>query len=107
MKNMNLVKVLKFQRCTSNHTELQVVLHKIVTLLKDSITEDKVWWESKYSICMLHFDALYKKLPAIYPIRIYVRDSYVCADPTVKYSWLQKLHGQTCFAIICFTIRTR
>jgi phosphoenolpyruvate carboxykinase (ATP) len=76
-------------------------------LVKDSITEDKVWWGKVNIPFELRLMLFIKKLPAIYPIRNYVRDSYVCADPNYRLNkWLQKLHGQTCFATICF-IRTR
>lgn len=55
-------------------------------IVKDSITEDKVWW-GKVNIPFepTAFDALYKKMTAYLSNKeIFVRDSYVCADPNYK-----------------------
>ncbi|CAN1548132.1 PckA Phosphoenolpyruvate carboxykinase (ATP) [Flavobacteriaceae bacterium] len=55
-------------------------------IVKDSITEDKVWW-GKVNIPFesTAFDALYKKVTAYLSNKeVFVRDSYVCADTNYK-----------------------
>jgi phosphoenolpyruvate carboxykinase (ATP) len=55
-------------------------------IVKDSITEDKVWW-GKVNIPFepTAFEALYKKVTAYLSNKeIFVRDTYVCADPNYK-----------------------
>jgi phosphoenolpyruvate carboxykinase (ATP) len=55
-------------------------------IVKDSITEDKVWW-GKVNIPFetAAFDALYKKVTAYLSNKeVFVRDSYVCADTNYK-----------------------
>jgi phosphoenolpyruvate carboxykinase (ATP) len=55
-------------------------------IVKDSITEDKVWW-GKVNIPFepLVFDALYDKVLAYLSNKeIFVRDAYVCADPNYR-----------------------
>jgi phosphoenolpyruvate carboxykinase (ATP) len=55
-------------------------------IVKDSITEDKVWW-GKVNIPFepAAFDALYKKVTAYLSNKeVFVRDSYVCADPNYR-----------------------
>jgi phosphoenolpyruvate carboxykinase (ATP) len=55
-------------------------------IVKDSITEDKVWW-GKVNIPFepATFDALYKKVTAYLSNKeVFVRDSYVCADPNYR-----------------------
>ena len=55
-------------------------------IVKDEITEDKVWW-GKVNIPFEpgKFDALYKKVTAYLSNKeVYVRDSYVCADSSYK-----------------------
>jgi phosphoenolpyruvate carboxykinase (ATP) len=55
-------------------------------IVKDSITEDKVWW-GKVNIPFepATFDAVYKKVTAYLSNKeIFVRDSYVCADSNYK-----------------------
>ena len=55
-------------------------------IVKDSITEDKVWW-GKVNIPFepAAFDALYKKVTAhLSNKEVFVRDAYVCADANYK-----------------------
>ena len=55
-------------------------------IVKDSITEDKVWW-GKVNIPFepAAFDALYKKVTTYLSNKeVFVRDSYVCADPNYR-----------------------
>jgi phosphoenolpyruvate carboxykinase (ATP) len=55
-------------------------------IVKDIITEDKVWW-GKVNIPFepAAFDSLYKKMTAYLSNKeIFVRDSYVCADSNYK-----------------------
>lgn len=55
-------------------------------IVKDSITENQVWW-GKVNIPFepKAFDALYKKVTAhLSNKEVYVRDSYVCADPNYR-----------------------
>ena len=55
-------------------------------IVKDSITENQVWW-GKVNIHFdpMAFEALYKKVTAhLSNKEIYVRDSYVCADPNYR-----------------------
>ena len=55
-------------------------------IVKDSITENQVWW-GKVNIPFeaMAFEALYKKVTAYLSNKeIYVRDSYVCADPNYR-----------------------
>ena len=55
-------------------------------IVKDSITENQVWW-GKVNIPFdpMAFEALYKKVTAhLSNKEIYVRDSYVCADPNYR-----------------------
>lgn len=55
-------------------------------IVKDAITEDKVWW-GKINIPFSadKFDALYDKVTDYLSNKeIYVRDSYACADPEYK-----------------------
>src|SRR6187431_74113 len=55
-------------------------------IVKDSITEDKVWWGNiNIPFDSTAFDALYKKVTAYLSNKeIFVRDSYVCADTNYK-----------------------
>jgi phosphoenolpyruvate carboxykinase (ATP) len=55
-------------------------------IVKDAITEDKVWW-GKVNIPFetQAFDALYKKVTTYLSNKeVYVRDAYVCADVNYK-----------------------
>ena len=55
-------------------------------IVRDSITENKVWW-GKVNIPFepKAFDALYKKVTSYLSNKeVYVRDSYVCADPNYR-----------------------
>lgn len=55
-------------------------------IVKDSITEDKVWW-GKVNIPFepAAFDALYQKVTAhLSNKEVFVRDAYVCADSNYK-----------------------
>jgi phosphoenolpyruvate carboxykinase (ATP) len=55
-------------------------------IVKDSITEDKVWW-GKVNIPFepAAFEALYKKVTGYLSNKeVFVRDSYVCADPNYR-----------------------
>ncbi|HEX9152189.1 MAG TPA: phosphoenolpyruvate carboxykinase (ATP), partial [Flavobacterium sp.] len=55
-------------------------------IVKDNITENQVWW-GKVNIPFESdaFEALYKKVTAYLSHReIFVRDSYVCADPNYR-----------------------
>ena len=55
-------------------------------IVKDSITENQVWW-GKVNIPFepKAFDALYKKVTAYLSNKeVYVRDSYVCSDPNYR-----------------------
>nr|WP_315151752.1 phosphoenolpyruvate carboxykinase (ATP) [uncultured Flavobacterium sp.] len=55
-------------------------------IVKDSITEDKVWWGNiNIPFEPAAFDALYKKVTAYLSNKeIFVRDSYVCADTNYR-----------------------
>jgi len=55
-------------------------------IVKDSITEDKVWWGNiNIPFPTDSFDALHKKVIAYLNDKvIFVRDSYACADPEYK-----------------------
>jgi phosphoenolpyruvate carboxykinase (ATP) len=55
-------------------------------IVKDSITEDKVWWGNiNIPFEPTAFDALYKKVTAYLSNKeIFVRDSYVCADTNYR-----------------------
>ena len=55
-------------------------------IVKDSITENQVWWGNiNIPFEPKAFDALYKKVAAYLSNReVYVRDSYVCADPNYR-----------------------
>ncbi|RZJ36347.1 MAG: phosphoenolpyruvate carboxykinase (ATP) [Flavobacterium sp.] len=55
-------------------------------IVKDSITENEVWW-GKVNIPFTpqKFDALYEKVMAYLSSKeLYVRDGYVCADPNYR-----------------------
>ena len=55
-------------------------------IVKDNITEDKVWW-GKVNIAFdpEAFEKLYNKVTAYLSNKeVFVRDSYVCADPNYK-----------------------
>jgi len=55
-------------------------------IVKDSISENQVWW-GKVNIPFepAAFDALYKKVTTYLSNKeVYVRDSYVCADPNYR-----------------------
>jgi phosphoenolpyruvate carboxykinase (ATP) len=55
-------------------------------IVKDAITEDQVWW-GKVNIPFepAAFDALYKKVTSYLSNKeVFVRDSYVCADPNYR-----------------------
>ena len=66
-------------------------------IVKDDITKDAVWWgDINIPFDSDKFDALYNKVMAyLNDKEIYVRDSYVCADPefrlnvrsVTEYSW--------------------
>lgn len=55
-------------------------------IVKDEYTQDAVWWGNiNKPIEPSHFDALYNKVSSyISGKEVYVRDSYVCADPEYK-----------------------
>lgn len=55
-------------------------------IVKDSITEDKVWWGNvNLPFDSDKFDALYNKVTAYLSGKeVFVRDSYVCADPNYR-----------------------
>ncbi len=56
-------------------------------IVKDSITEDSIWWDGNINIPFDSdkFDALYKKVTEYLSGKeLYVRDAYVCADPKFK-----------------------
>lgn len=55
-------------------------------IVRDSITEDKVWWGNvNIPFDSNKFDALYKKVAAYLSGKeVFVRDSYVCADPNYR-----------------------
>jgi len=55
-------------------------------IVKDSITEDKVWWGNvNIPFDSDKFDALYNKVCAYLSGKeLFVRDSYVCADPNYR-----------------------
>jgi len=55
-------------------------------IVKDSITENEVWWgDINIPFEPKKFDALYQKVTAyLSGKKIYVRDSYVCADPNYR-----------------------
>lgn len=55
-------------------------------IVKDAITEDKVWWGNiNIPFESDKFDALYKKVTNYLSGKeIYVRDSYACADPNYR-----------------------
>ena len=55
-------------------------------IVKDEYTQDKVWWgKINKPIDPNHFDELYDKVAAYASGKeLYVRDSYVCADPEHK-----------------------
>ncbi len=52
-------------------------------IVKDSITEDKVWWGSiNVPFTPERFDALYDKVVAyLNEKELYVRDAFICSDP--------------------------
>jgi phosphoenolpyruvate carboxykinase (ATP) len=55
-------------------------------IVRDAITEDKVWW-GKVNIAFepAAFDSLYKKVTSYLSNKeVYVRDSYACADPNYR-----------------------
>ena len=55
-------------------------------IVKDKITEDKIWWgDINIPFSAEKFDALYKKVTAYLSEKeLYVRDSFVCADDNYK-----------------------
>ncbi len=55
-------------------------------IVKDSITEDKVWWGNvNIPFSTEKFDALYDKVTTYLSGKeVFVRDSYVCADPNYR-----------------------
>lgn len=55
-------------------------------IVKDSITEDKVWWGNvNIPFEPAAFDALYTKVTAYLSKKeVFVRDTYVCADPNYR-----------------------
>lgn len=55
-------------------------------IVRDSITEDKVWWGNvNLAFDSAKFEALYNKVTAYLSGKeIYVRDSYVCADQNYR-----------------------
>ncbi len=55
-------------------------------IVKDSITEDKVWWGNvNIPFDSDKFDALYKRVTRYLSDKeVFVRDSYVCADPNYR-----------------------
>jgi len=55
-------------------------------IVRDSITEDKVWWGNvNIPFTSENFDKLYKKVTAYLSNKeVFVRDSYVCADENYR-----------------------
>ncbi len=55
-------------------------------IVKDSITEDKVWWgKVNIPFAPAAFDTLYNKVTAYLSNKeVFVRNSYVCADPNYR-----------------------
>ncbi|PHK30796.1 phosphoenolpyruvate carboxykinase, partial [Nostoc linckia z16] len=55
-------------------------------IVRDSITEDKVWWgKVNLPFDSDKFESLYNKVTAYLSGKeLYVRDSYVCADPNYR-----------------------
>jgi phosphoenolpyruvate carboxykinase (ATP) len=56
-------------------------------IVRDSITEDKVWWgKVNIPFSSENFDKLYKKVTNYLSEQkeVFVRDSYVCADPNYR-----------------------
>lgn len=55
-------------------------------IVKDSITEDKVWWGNvNIPFAPEAFDALYNKVTAYLSNKeVFVRDAYACADPNYR-----------------------
>lgn len=57
-------------------------------IVEDDITRDSIWWNDfNIKFSAEKFDALYKRVTAYLTNReVYVRDAFVCADPTYKMS---------------------
>lgn len=57
-------------------------------IVRDSITEDKVWWGNvNLPFDSDKFEALYNKVTAYLSGKeVFVRDSYVCADPNYRHN---------------------
>jgi phosphoenolpyruvate carboxykinase (ATP) len=53
-------------------------------IVKDSITEPSLVGKSEYSFEPAAFEALYKKVTSYLSNKVFVRDSYVCADPNYR-----------------------
>lgn len=77
-------------------------------IVKDSITEDKVWW-GKVNIPFepKAFDALYNKVTNYLSNKeVFVRDSYVCADPNYRLN--VRVVTETAWAnLFCFNMFLR
>jgi phosphoenolpyruvate carboxykinase (ATP) len=73
-------------------------------IVRDSISEDKVWW-GKVNILFepAALKTIHKVTAYLFNKEVYVRDSYVCSDPNYRLNaWLPETPWQTCFATICF-----
>lgn len=77
-------------------------------IVKDTITQDKVWW-GKVNIPFesAAFDALYKKVTAYLSNKeVFVRDSYVCADSNYRLN--VRVVTETAWAnLFCFNMFLR
>jgi phosphoenolpyruvate carboxykinase (ATP) len=77
-------------------------------IVKDSITEDKVWW-GKVNLAFepKAFDALYNKVTNYLSNKeVFVRDSYVCADPNYRLN--VRVVTETAWAnLFCFNMFLR
>ena len=77
-------------------------------IVKDSITEDKVWWgDVNIPFEPATFDALYTKVTAYLTHKeIFVRDTYVCADPNYRLN--VRVVTETAWAnLFCFNMFLR
>ncbi len=77
-------------------------------IVKDSITEDKVWWGNVNTPFEPEaFEALYNKVTAYLSNKeVFVRDSYVCADPNYRLN--VRVVTETAWAnLFCFNMFLR